>query len=414
VTALLAAVAAALVTGFFAWYAQAWRFRRESGNEATRVLRENRDPLLRAAFDLQSRLYNIVAGSFLDHYWYCGNADEKAYAIRSTLWLIGQYLGRVEILRREVQYLDLGSRSVNQKLQRRLSDISRALASDAPWLGGDFITFRTDQRAIGEFMLTEREIGGGGKRPDCLGYSEFVERLGSSLAAPDGSSRARSLWASRLGLRSRGAANSLEVAASPFAAWAARLSSELEEAAKGASIMLSQPRLITAQRRLIDLVDLLDADRVRYPALDERGKLPVVPVGAAAPRERIAAFVWPFGDPWREIDRWARSGYKCKVAADGGRSYLGHRHLTGWRSEFHIRYADRLEVDAWITRVGRRNQRYIDGSLRSRRARHEVNELLTAFERPLLAGGATLPDRFVQWVATQARRWSRDARIPSK
>ena len=403
-TTALATVAAAVVTGFFAWYVQAWRFRREANSEAIRVLRRNRDPLLRAAFDLQSRLYNIVAGNFLDRYWFRGNSEEKAYAIRSTLWLIGQYLGWVEVLRRDVQYLDLGSRRVNQRLQSRLSEISAALASDAGWLGDAFITFRTDQRAIGEFMVTARDTVDGGTRPDCLGYSEFVERLYGSSAAGNVPRKARFWRRPWMPAQSGDRETPVGMPVSPFAAWAARFSRELEKvAARGPTGMLSQPRLITAQRRLIDLVDLLDADRVRYPAVDVRGKLPAVSAEAAERRDRIATFVWPFSDPWETVDEWARSDLTWEVSPDGGRRYVGRWHLTGWRSEFRIRRGGQLEVDAWVSRAGGRKPRSLDGSLRSRRARRVANELLAAFDRPLVAGGATKPDRLIERLANHPR-----------
>ena len=61
-----------------------------------------------------------------------GGEDEsrRAYAERSTLWLFGQYLGWIEILRREVQFLDLGDITQTRELRERLLAVSNHLASD--------------------------------------------------------------------------------------------------------------------------------------------------------------------------------------------------------------------------------------------------------------------------------------------
>ncbi|MEU9096755.1 hypothetical protein [Streptomyces sp. NPDC048361] len=49
------------------------------------LMGRHRDPLLWAAFDLQSRLYNIVDRGFLRVYFRDGSDRERAYARRSTL-----------------------------------------------------------------------------------------------------------------------------------------------------------------------------------------------------------------------------------------------------------------------------------------------------------------------------------------
>src|ERR1022692_3333966 len=43
-----------------------------------------RDPVLWAAFDLQSRIFNIVAQGFLEVYLLHGSAERRAYAQRNT------------------------------------------------------------------------------------------------------------------------------------------------------------------------------------------------------------------------------------------------------------------------------------------------------------------------------------------
>jgi len=83
--------------------------RRPASNASSRTYAE---PLIAAAFDLQTRLYSIVQHNFLK-----AAAVERGYAEPSTLWLIAQYFAWVEILRREVQYLDVGVEKHNRTIQ---------------------------------------------------------------------------------------------------------------------------------------------------------------------------------------------------------------------------------------------------------------------------------------------------------
>jgi hypothetical protein len=118
--------------------------------------------------DLQSRLYNIVDQSFLQIYFNRSDLD-KEYAITSTLYVVAEYLAWTEILRKEVQFLDLGNVQTSQELERLLGSISRQFTSDA----FDF-TFRLpkgQQRAIGEIMIAK------GESLECIGFAKFVSLL---------------------------------------------------------------------------------------------------------------------------------------------------------------------------------------------------------------------------------------------
>ncbi len=378
-----APVVAALLTagaGFLsAWWLAASKYRKERADKATQVLNHNRDPLLRAVFDLQSRIYNIAARRFLVRYWKEGDEEERAYARDSTLWLFGQYLGWTEILRREVQYLDLGSRATNREVQRRLSDVSAAMASDSHGRDGTFIVFRSDQRAIGEFMVTQRETQDG-KRPDCLGYSEFVEAL------------------ARLGGLAAGGQRGATV--SPVLSWSERFAADMDSAAGGSEAW--QERLVRVQRRLINLLDLLDPECLRYPNPDLRGKLPWPGTERKPPRKRVAHFVWPWDDPWSGVEDWAgKHGLSCTSTSTTERSYRGSRGPLGGHPEFHLAFeGDWFTIRAW-TDTGR-GQRRVDGSLRSGRTRLALDELLERYDRPLV-NGATRPFRAAAWIRSRSR-----------
>jgi hypothetical protein len=202
--------------------------RHDRTREAEALLRRYREPLLYAAYELQSRLWNIVSGKFLEAYWTTEPSERKRYAETSTLWLVGQYLGWAEALRRDVQYLDLGKVERSRELRHLLSAIAFVWASDTQVDDDCFLLYRSEQRAIGELMLA----GGEGERVDCLGYVAFEKELDDA----------------------------------EFARWFARLRNDLDAVArKGESY-----RVRLLQRRLMELVDFLDPGYVNFPNRRER------------------------------------------------------------------------------------------------------------------------------------------------
>lgn len=183
-------------------------------------------PSVALAFQLQSRLYNVCARSFLGVYLRSTIAAERRYAEESTLWLVGQYLGWVEIFRREVQFLDLGSVERNRRLEELLSSIRLTLLTDE-LPGKAFRIFAADQRAIGELMISWRGEGESA-RGDCMGYAQFTRCLGD----PE------------------------------FARWFDQLRRELH-----AIVGVSCPeRAVLLQRSLVDLIEFLDAPQTRFPS----------------------------------------------------------------------------------------------------------------------------------------------------
>ena len=84
------------------------------------------EPLARSAYDLQSRLYNILKQGLVEAYLVRGNDREKSYVTNNTVFLVGQYLCWTELDRREIQYIDLGESSKTRELLR-LQDTIYAL-----------------------------------------------------------------------------------------------------------------------------------------------------------------------------------------------------------------------------------------------------------------------------------------------
>jgi ElaB/YqjD/DUF883 family membrane-anchored ribosome-binding protein len=205
--------------------------RRERATKASRleqVVNRYRDPLLSAAFDLQSRIYNVVDGDFFV-YLRSGDEDERNYVVYSTLFVIAEYLGWVEALRRGIQFLDLGDVKLNRDLAERLQQIRSIFSSDS--LPPPFRIFRAEQRAIGELMLKPSSDE---HSTDALwgstGYASFCSKLEHEPS---------------------------------FAKWFSRLVRDIRELA--AEPAPNPVRLIRLQNSLIDLINFLDDPPLRFP-----------------------------------------------------------------------------------------------------------------------------------------------------
>jgi hypothetical protein len=198
-----------------------------------------RDPLLNAAFDLQSRIYNLIVGDFWV-YIRSDDEEERSYAVKSTLFVMAQYFAWAEALRRGVQFLDLGELKRNQDLVGRLEAIRSALATDSRF-GPEFRIFRVHQRAIGEVMLeaVPDEDSEGGQW-QCRGYASFCSKLKQDEF---------------------------------FGSWFDHLDRDVRDLAS--DIGPARARLVALQHALINLLDFLDESAVRFPR-KLRSKIPDV------------------------------------------------------------------------------------------------------------------------------------------
>jgi hypothetical protein len=191
-----------------------------------------REPLLCAAFDLQARLYNICRGRFF-------SGDRSHYHVEHTLYTFGQYFAWREIIRQEVQFLDLGDVPATRDLAERLERITRSIAITAEFLPETLKLFRGEQRAIGELLMIR--VGGteASGKFECIGDAAFVERLKDPT----------------------------------FSNWFGKVRDFLAEAESDTG--LDRRRLLLLQNALIDLIDQLDPEFVLYPRhLRRRLELP--------------------------------------------------------------------------------------------------------------------------------------------
>jgi hypothetical protein len=193
-----------------------------------------RDPLLGAAFDLQSRLYNIVAMDFLVRYM-DESEDARRYAIDSTLHLLAEYLAWMEIIRRDLQFLDLGEEVANRRWLKILEEVRHTLARDD--IDPALRVFRGEQRAIGETMTVMLNDSPSGRERESLGYAQFVARR-----EEDGFNR-----------------------------WFERLERDLKRLAAEPEPHIERP--VRLQNKLIDVLEILDPEGRRFPA-ERRRRLP--------------------------------------------------------------------------------------------------------------------------------------------
>jgi hypothetical protein len=202
---------------------QIWGQKRSEDVAAKRdveaVLAKYREPLIAAAYELQGRLYNILELGFLGKYYSRGDEAQKTYAVQNTMYVLAQYFGWSEILRREIQFLSFSDSKQTRHVADRQREVLECFQSDDLGLGRPFLVWRGEQRAIGECMI-EREDG----RVSCQGYASFLEHR-------------------------EGAARQ----------WLERLEHDLESIAAAPN-----PRLVRLQHGLVDLIRELDPDRLRY------------------------------------------------------------------------------------------------------------------------------------------------------
>lgn len=177
------------------------------------VLSRYREPLAAAAFDLQSRLYNILKMDFFRKHG--EGTDRSEEAIYTTLFRLAQYLGWTEILRRDVQFLNFPEATDTQHVTQLQLQISRCLLTDD--YGHDMMIWTDQQRALGEQMIVEEHA-----KVICMGYARFRESC-----------------------------------AGVFAIWCARLRAEVETPA-------AEERLRKVQNLLCELIEALDVKKLRY------------------------------------------------------------------------------------------------------------------------------------------------------
>jgi len=186
------------------------------------------EPLARSAYDLQSRFYNILKQGLIDVYLIKGNDREKLYVINNTAYVIAQYMCWAELVRRETQLIDLGEHEKTRELLHLQDSIYRLWGTDRE--NHVFRVFAGEQRAIGEALIQTGVQG-----QECMGYGSFLKTF------------------------TAGVNPLIDVLRSDVVS----LKTDLGQAAE---------RMTNLQHALIDLLQMLDPDYVRFPK-DSRSKV---------------------------------------------------------------------------------------------------------------------------------------------
>lgn len=220
VAVALVGVGGVVLGGVVGLYGQARSASQARRREAEAVLAKYQEPLVHAAYELQSRLYNILELSFLEKYYTGGDEAQRDYAVRNTVYVVGQYFGWSEILRREIQFLSYSDSNKTRVVAECQRELVETFQSDKDHLGRPFQIWRGEQRAIGELM-----IDADATPVQCIGYAAFARnKLPGSLP------------------------------------WFRRLAADVDEIATKPN-----QRLVELQHALVDLVRELDQNKIRYP-----------------------------------------------------------------------------------------------------------------------------------------------------
>jgi hypothetical protein len=189
--------------------------------EAETTLSRFRDPLMHASYDLQSRIFNILERGFLDRYYYRGSDREKAYALENTVFLVAQFLGWTEAIREEIQFVNLDDSEHTRRLRYLQDAIYTQMQTDR--IDSGFRLFAGEQRAVGELMI-KRENG------VCrsIGFANFTTSRDPAIDQ-----------------------------------WLNSIRDDIK--ATSGDITRSRERLTMIQHSLIDLLDFLDPEFIRFP-----------------------------------------------------------------------------------------------------------------------------------------------------
>lgn len=188
--------------------------------ENAKVVASYREPLMQAASDLQSRIYNVLKGAFFETFYQRGDERERLYVVTNTVYLFAQYFAWVEAVREEIQFIDQGSSDRTRALSHQLGAIYSIIQTDK--YGKTLRIFAGEQRAMGERMLSVAD------KRRCIGYGEFLRN----------SSFDEDMLFQHL-------------------------TADITRMAEGAAE--ARQRMLHLQWSLIDLLDLLDPKCIRFP-----------------------------------------------------------------------------------------------------------------------------------------------------
>jgi hypothetical protein len=206
--AFLAALLSALLAFFTALFVSRWETQREITKlreeakikqqlDLASIVKKYSSPILLAAADLQDRLWHLTqnqakasspilleqeASRQKSSLW----PMTRRHYLTGTLYLFARYFAWVEILRREVQFLDFGATELTERFSKKLKDVERALAEtdlqqfSTVEIKADRQIFQLQQVMIGQLLMVDNDDG-----LFCLSYADFMERFDDPFSTQD-------------------------------------------------------------------------------------------------------------------------------------------------------------------------------------------------------------------------------------
>ncbi|ANJ26498.1 hypothetical protein [Agromyces aureus] len=179
IAALVLSGASVIITGLFsvrtarlASELDAEREQRLEAQSALKAAERVYEPLAMAAAELQSRIFNIVETGWVPLVQrYKSHGD---YAVTSTAYLFANYFGWIEA-RRQAVLSSSGEGGRDIAVQRLIDVVLQTLRRSEHSEG--FLFFTTEQRAIGELMLSWETADAGARIPRVMGYASFAARF---------------------------------------------------------------------------------------------------------------------------------------------------------------------------------------------------------------------------------------------
>ncbi|MCD9526138.1 hypothetical protein [Photobacterium carnosum] len=138
------------------------------------IMQSYKGPLLHASYELQSRIYNLVSNRIIELYFKrdIGDGSEKEYLINNTVFVISQYFAWTEIIRREIQFIEMDNPDETKVFSHIQDEINTLWNSDKGRFDDPLMIWSGEQRGIGELMIEAKE-----ERLTCIGYSNFLKLL---------------------------------------------------------------------------------------------------------------------------------------------------------------------------------------------------------------------------------------------
>jgi hypothetical protein len=167
----LVALIVAIATGVFSARNSIQIEKLKTKAEAEQRTSHYSHPLARSAYELKNRFSNILFSNFMGRWHANGSPQNKKYAIENTAFVTAQFLCWSEIVRRDIQYLDMQEIVATRKIGLTRAAIAQIWRNDnIP--GEQLRLFSGEQQEAGE-VLQRRAIAPG--IWECMGYSEFLD-----------------------------------------------------------------------------------------------------------------------------------------------------------------------------------------------------------------------------------------------